>query len=140
MSEHLASRGRCRRGAKDGKASSLLLLYLRVVEEIERWMGLFQGAKPLVGGGHFRDARTNEEGLGVFHDSCGSKKRGIVAVLGLMMGTPVINYEFASTLSEEGHSMCRVSTCDEATYFYTGSALNLYPNHPAHHQAMIIST
>ena len=87
MSEHLASRGRCRWGSKDDEACSFPL-YLRVVEEIQRWVGLFQGAKSLVAGGHFRDARTNEEGVGVFHDSCGSKKRGIAAVLGLMMGKP----------------------------------------------------
>ena len=76
-------------------------------------MGLFQGANPLIGGGYFRDARNNEEGLEAFHDSCGSKKRGIVAVLGLMMGTPwgtyllidwVVKCEFASTFSE-GHSI-----------------------------------
>lgn len=77
-------------------------------------MGLFKGEKPLVGGGQFRDARTNEDGLEAFHDSFGSKKRGIVAILGLMMGTPWENYlliswvnkcEFASTFGE-GHSMC----------------------------------
>ena len=64
-----------------------LCLHLGASDEIER-TGLSQDVRPRAGGciRDIRDTIAKDEGVEAFHDSCGSRKRGIVAVLGLMIG------------------------------------------------------
>lgn len=58
-------------------------------------MILLRNSEPLIEGG-FRDAAAREEGLNAFHDSCGNRKRGPTAILGLMVGTPLNLYMLIS--------------------------------------------
>ena len=61
-------------------------MQVRVDDEKERWMVLFQNSEPLVEG-RIRDAAAEHEVLEAFHNSCCNRKRGIIAVLGLMVET-----------------------------------------------------
>ena len=70
------------RWAPKGENDCSLFLHLRAADKTERVV-LFQGAEVE---GCNRDAIAEGEGLEAFHDSCGSRKRGIGAALGLMMG------------------------------------------------------
>ncbi len=75
-----------------------LCLHFRGVDDVEEWMGLFQGGGRLIGKKRsFGDATAKDdlnEGPEALQDSCGSKNRGIVAVL--MMGAPWENCEISS--------------------------------------------